>query len=617
MAEGLLGGIVGGGEERQDAEVTETRVGADAFAAAVVHGASFQDREVAKKTAIFLDHQSRLLETQREHLQDEHALRLSSLRGQRMTIYIRVAFQVFVALVATVIGIVFAVMLRDALTSHSVIVEAFEAPPALAARGVTGTVVAGSFLDELTRLRNATRTSAAAKRNLSSAWSNEVKVSVPDAGISLGELSRLLKARFGHDLRIGGDLVETRAGGLALTVRGDGVQARVFTGTTDELDKLIISAAQYVYAESQPVLWAIYLEGVGRHEEELAFIKSIYGAANPADRPYLLNSWANVTLITGGSGRDVLKMYQSAIKLKPDYWVAYANVQHVLVALADEEGAWRAGEDLRRAAGGRPGSANERYFASWDELTRNLLVYLNAEISDSDASGGFGTSHFSAATTMMQIEVYLHDPDAAELRLQTINHNENNPTVVTGTRFARALLSMESGDAVAAATEMEAFGDLLADPAVRDGYADGRCWIALAEEAAGRPDKADANLKIGGTFVNCYRFRGDILDGRGDWTGAQKAYADAVALAPDLPAGYYSWGVALARHGDLAGAEAKLKDANRRGPHWADPLKAWGDMLNNQGHLHEALAKYDEALKYAPNWVALKQARDAASKHTS
>jgi predicted Zn-dependent protease len=65
--------------------------------------------------------------------------------------------------------------------------------------------------------------------------------------------------------------------------------------------------------------------------------------------------------------------------------------------------------------------------------------------------------------------------------------------------------------------------------------------------------------------------------------GAQKAYAEAVALAPDLPAGYYSWGVALARHGDLAGAEAKLKDANQRGPHWADPLKAWGDVFAKQG----------------------------------
>jgi tetratricopeptide (TPR) repeat protein len=86
-----------------------------------------------------------------------------------------------------------------------------------------------------------------------------------------------------------------------------------------------------------------------------------------------------------------------------------------------------------------------------------------------------------------------------------------------------------------------------------------------------------------------------------------------VALAPHLPAGYYSWGAALARHGDLAGAIAKFKEANQRGSHWADPLKAWGDVLLKQGHPKEALVKYNEALKYAPNWSALKETREAAA----
>ena len=114
--------------------------------------------------------------------------------------------------------------------------------------------------------------------------------------------------------------------------------------------------------------------------------------------------------------------------------------------------------------------------------------------------------------------------------------------------------------------------------------------------------------------MECFRFRGDILAGRGDWAGAQKTYADGIALAPDLPAVYYSWGVALDTHGDLDGAVAKLLEANRRGPHWADPLQAWGDVLMKQAHIKEALAKYDEALKYAPTWGRLKEARAAAAK---
>ena len=88
-------------------------------------------------------------------------------------------------------------------------------------------------------------------------------------------------------------------------------------------------------------------------------------------------------------------------------------------------------------------------------------------------------------------------------------------------------------------------------------------------------------------------------------------------MAPDLPAGYYSWGVALAKHGDLEEAVAKLQDANQKGVHWADPLKAWGDVLVKQGKPQDALVKYDVALKYAPNWKQLQDARDAAAKQKS
>jgi tetratricopeptide (TPR) repeat protein len=141
----------------------------------------------------------------------------------------------------------------------------------------------------------------------------------------------------------------------------------------------------------------------------------------------------------------------------------------------------------------------------------------------------------------------------------------------------------------------------------------------VTHQKTGQPGKADAALNAVGTltFVDCYRFRGDVLDLRGDWAAAQEWYEKAVKLGPSLPAGYHSWGVALGKHGDLAGAAAKFKDANLKGPHWADPLKAWGDLLATQGKTKQALAKYDEALKYAPNWKLLKEARAAAAKQRS
>jgi tetratricopeptide (TPR) repeat protein len=179
----------------------------------------------------------------------------------------------------------------------------------------------------------------------------------------------------------------------------------------------------------------------------------------------------------------------------------------------------------------------------------------------------------------LQPLLFRHDLATAKIRLQSLKPDPDDASVAIMGSFLRGRLAAESGDVAGAAREMETFRAVFVDPGVvfnNPGY---NCWIAPAEEAAGHPDKADAVLNSAGTFVDCYRFRADILDGRGDWPGAQKAYAEAVALAPDLPAAYYSWGLALARHGDLAGAEAKLQAANERGPNWADPLKAWGDMF--------------------------------------
>lgn len=614
MAEGVLGGIGGGADAKPELEASASPASAAAFAAAIAHHASIHNPDVARDAAAFLRGQLRHVQVQTEHLEEEHTLRLFGLR-------MRIAWQLFIALVATVIGGVGAILLHDAITSRGVVIEPFEVPASLAPRGVTGTVVATGILDELRRMQIETRTSAAAgeKRNLSSAWSHDVKVAIPESGISLGEVSSMLKERFGHDLHIAGDLVEDRAGGLALTVRGDGVPPKSFAGTADELDKITVAAASYVYSTSQPTLWSIYLENEFRCDEAIAFIKSMYAGASATDRPYLLNSWANCLNLgtNDASAADSLPLYRAAVALKPDYWVAYSNITGALLALGDEEDAWRNAGALAKAAGGRPGAALESYYSAYDLLTMNLQTGLAAALADAENSAGYGTADFTAGPQIAQIHALMHDPAAAELTLKTIVPNPRDPSIGAGVHLVRGMLALEAGDSAVALTEMEAFDALFGNRMVKAGYSQDRCSAALAAEGAGRHDRADAILAGGGRFVDCYRFRGDILDGRGDWPGAQKAYTQAVALAPDIPAAYYSWGAALARHSDVAGAEAKFKEANQRAPRWADPLKAWGDVLVRKGQKVAALAKYDEALKYAPQWAALTKARAQTAQHAN
>ncbi len=130
MAEGLIGGILGDEDEKPEVEGPEPLTSAHAYAAAVAAIASRQDPGVARKTEEFLSEQSHLLKIQAQLLKDEHALRLTNLRGQsyegrlrRAGIRIRIAFQVFAAAVAGAIGAGLLIMIHDAVTSRQVVVE--------------------------------------------------------------------------------------------------------------------------------------------------------------------------------------------------------------------------------------------------------------------------------------------------------------------------------------------------------------------------------------------------------------------------------------------------------------------------------------------------------------
>jgi tetratricopeptide (TPR) repeat protein len=620
MAEGLLGEFLGEEAEAGAAAEAAADARADGIAIGLAMDQARIDPEIAAKTSAFLEQQTQLVQMQASAFTEEQALRVSHLRSQsresalrRIGHRIRIGTQLFTAFLIGAVGVGLVVMLYDAFHSKSVIVEPFDSPPSLAARGLTDKVVAGAVLDTLTQLQASTRSSSTT-RNLSTAWTGDIKVEVPETGVSIGDIDRMLKARFGHDVHISGDLVQTGTGGLALTVRGDGVLPKTFEGGPGDLDKLTTQAAEYIYGQAEPSLYATYLSNKGRSAEAIAFSKAAFATTKPSDRPYLLNSWAVAIQNVGGDSQEPLALFKEARTLKPDFWVAYNNIMNTELLYGDEEAAWREGQALLQIAGGRPGRAPEVLYENLDLLTWNLQAWRAATLADEAAHAGAGTGVSAEAPAVADIAARLHDPTDAELQLQTAEADPNDPSIGAVTHFVHGRLAAEAGDAQTAAVEMEAFGAAFANPIVSSNYPGYNCWIAPAEEAAGHPDKADAALKVGGHFVDCYRFRGDILDHRGDWTGARQAYAQSVAMAPDLPAGDYSWGLALARHGDLDGAVVKFAAANLHGPHWADPLKAWGDVLARQGRWSEALVKYDAALKYAPAWSQLHQARDAAAR---
>jgi len=626
VAEGLLGGLLGGEEDAGEHEnATAARVTAEAFATAVAVEQAKHDVGVAEDTRAFLKEQALLLKSQREEGEEQRALRLSHLRSQsregklrRFGQRIRNGMQVFTALIFSAIGVGLAVMIYDAFTSRSVVVEAFKAPSALAARGFTGDVVASGVLDGLQKLQDATR-GTDKSLNTTSAWSSDVKIDVPETGVSIGEINRLLHQRFGHDLHIDGDLVQTESGGLALTVRGDGVPAKTFDGAAGDLDKLTTQAAEYVYGRSQPAQYAIYLTGADRNADAVAFLASAYARASTDDeRAKLAHYWGSAFSGLNQPAKAVEKTRLAMSLAKPrssEWWVNWSNLVGSVAIAGGEEAGWRESEAFLQAAQAAPkGQKPEtRLFENAAQETWDLPLFLASSLADAQTHNGAGNTSSIEGPTLADTYALMHDP-AQATRYLTASDPDDSITKAEA-MLLEGYAALDRGDAAAAIPPLEAFYKAwLADTNLQFTYQDHPCFLGLAYGLAGRMADAGPVFKKPGAWSRCYAFHGDVLAHAGDVAGAERVWAEGLKIAPDLPQVYLHLGVFELDHGDLKAAEADLSTAAAKAPHYADPLKAWGDVLAKQGRWKDALAKYDEALKYAPAWAALHQARDAAAR---
>jgi tetratricopeptide (TPR) repeat protein len=620
MAEGLLGDLLGGEEERLENEAAaEARMGAEAFAIAVAADQAKHDPDVARATKAFLEKQSRLLEAQTDQLNEERPIRLRHLHGQsreskirRLGQRIRVAMQILTALVVAVIVLGLGVMIHDAFTSRTVVVELFDAPPALAARGVSGKVVAAGVLDALQQLQDATRgkTKGLATQ---SAWSSELKIEVPETGISIGEIDRLLHQRFGHDLHIEGELVQTESGGLALTVRGDDVAAKRFDGPAGDLDKLTASAAEYVYGRSQPLRFTRYLLSSRRYADAIAFIPVAFERATDNDqRVGFAGEWGTALMALNEPAQAVEK-FRLAMTLRPNDWEAWALLTYVVQFVEGEEAGWREGTAMLAAVARSPKSTGPELalLINPAELTWDLPLMLAAALQDASYNNGAGASVLIAGPLVANIYSQMHNPVEAARYIAASDPSD-------ATTKAEALLltsyaALERDDAVAAIPPLETYWQAWqADTALQADHADTPCFLGLAYGMAGRLADAEAVFKRMGAWSRCFAFHGDVLERAGDLAGAEQVWAEGLKIGPDLPLVYLHRGLSELKRGDLKAAETDLSTAHAKAPHFADPLKAWGDVLVREGRSKDALAKYDEALKYAPDWVELHQALTAA-----
>ena len=605
MAEGgRIGSLIGAGEGESDGEAGLGGGSALPEAVALDHAGASEEAKAYLRDA------RRMIGVQMEHLHEQRTVLLSHLKLRRLSDRLRIGTQIFLILIATFIGVALLVMLNDAFAARSVVVDAFKAPAALTGRGVTGEVVATGVLDGLQRLSDATR-SRTKGLSATNAWSSDVKIEVPETGVSIGEIDRLLRQRLGHDVHIGGDLIQTETGGLALTVRGDAIPAQTFEGSAGDLAKLTGQAAEYLYGRSQPIQFATYLVNRNRNADALAFLPgAVARASDDLSRATLVKWWGAAYSGLNQPGPATAK-FRLAMALNPGNWNAWGDL---VASLPSEEARWRESQKFMAAVKAAPKAKRPelRLMANAAQTLWDLPQIVSAENEDATHNGGAGASSVILGPALADTYGVMHDQTSAARYMAQSDPDDST------TKAERDLLlgyaALDQGDFAAAEPPLEAFWKAwLADSNLEYVYPDNPCLAGLAFGMTGRMAQAQMVFKRIGVWSRCYAAQGEILEHAGDLAGANRIWAQGLSLEPDPAHVYLARGVSETRRGDVAHAAVDLAAANHSAPHWADPLKAWGDLLAREGRWREALAKYDQSLKYAPAWPQLRQARAIAA----
>jgi tetratricopeptide (TPR) repeat protein len=606
--EGLLDS---GGESREP----ETKLGgADAVAMAVALEQARHDPELSRKVGAYVDEQRQLVRLQVKHFEEERYLSISAAKRKRYTDRIRNALFTLVAVVAGAVVVAVGALIWDARHDAGMVVEAFSVPPDLESRGLSGQVLARQLLDRLSAMQSDT-VSARPARSYRNNWGDDIKVEIPETGVSLGELRRVLRNWLGHETQISGEVFRSAAG-LTVTARAGEEAAQSISGADTELETLVQRAAETVYERTQPYRYAKLLNNEQRYPEALAVLEKLKQNADPLERAWAHYQFGFLLATTRGDYAADVSEQQAALREVPDFAPAFQQQAAAESRLGHDQAA--VDDAVKYLAANR---AIQRYIAPDAQPIYRALVLANKAEKDGDYAESFRqvrtlpTPSISVYRnndigSLARVLVLDHDLAQADAMADQLDAEQPSRLLVHG------LTALERGDRNAASL-IEQSATLAQIPGQANLLAPRSITPMLAIARARLGDQLKARELVATTPADCYlcvRSRGIIAAEAGDRAEADRWFAEAINQGLLLPQAYVDRGIAHLAWGDLAGALADAEHATRLSPHHADAWKLWGDALARQNRWKLAIDKYDEALKFASNWQQLKEAREAAAK---
>jgi tetratricopeptide (TPR) repeat protein len=536
------------------------------------------------KLDAFLEKQGRLIDLQAEHLHEQRELVLSRLRWGRLSDRLKAVLQALTVLVGLTAAGAVALMAWQAHEDHGVAIAAFSVPPDFVQRGVTGQVVASQLLDRLADLQARTITARPAS-TYANDWGADIKVEIPETGVSIGELNRWLREWLGHETRITGEVIRT-ASGVSVTARGGGAPGQTFDGTEGDLNRLVQQAAESVYAQTQPYRYAAYLQSSGRQVDAEKAYARVAATGSAEDRPWALTAWGSL-LASQRDFKGAAEKGHAAIEAGPELGEAYAVAYMGEFAQSHREAALSVARLAARRLGGRTTGA----FPAEQTLRIGLGDFLGGTASAprTETLSAEGMSGFYLTAPVQAINLAQdHDISGARALLARVDPAAG----------AQAVLSPQNVESYCRFV-LDDWAGVIAAPANYGSLT----FVPIAYAKSGQIKQAQAMVASSPMDCDdCVVNRGIVAAAAHDWTEADRRFAEVTRRSPSTPFAPTEWGRALLAKGDLDRAIEKLAEAHRRGPHYADALELWGEALVRKGDLKGAASKFAEADKYAPKW---------------
>jgi tetratricopeptide (TPR) repeat protein len=586
-------------------------------------GAGKAKRDEDPQLDAFLAEHTRLARLQVENLEEQGTLTLSRLRWARFSDRMRALLQMMTALAGAAIVALIGAMVWQAHGQHGLEIEAFSVPPDLARGGLTGQVAASRFLDKLQALQTATEDSDRPAQSYEGNWGSDVKVEIPQTGLTFGEFEKLLRDKVGHVTRVSGEVLTTPTG-IAVTARMGDAPPQTFTGPASDFDVLAQKAAEAVYRANQPYRYAEYLDANGRAEEAFPVVADLAAHGPPSERGWAYGKWAIMDLNAHG---DLAAARRHAAKglgfgagsdlgdrismVNTEVWSGHDEAVLAISRTLDHD-------DQQRLP-----DTSEHFYVENKLLGRAYLQFITPdyvtaaqtwiESARQDGGAHFATLGPAMAETALALG---HDP-AAATAMHRSAQTPPDPAMLWDIELGafEALpvysIAVERGDWAAALDDARRIDAALeAERTTKPAYGlMQQVWIwpleALALAHTG--DLAGAQALVGKTPLDCYqclRVRGQVAAVAKDWAGAGRWFGEAVRLAPSPPYAEAEWAEARLARGDADGAIALARRSAAKAPRFADPVETWGEALMAKGDAPGAAERFAAVDKLAPHWAA-------------